>query len=59
VYSTTDFSHFEIVYEFNPLTPIDLISLPLEKKGKFKWWKEGKDSETTSWGSSTANKKNE
>ena len=53
MYSTTDFSPFEIIYEFNPLTPI-----PLEKNGKFKWWKEGKDSKTTSWGSSTANKKN-
>jgi len=28
---TTNFSHFEIVYEFNPLTPMDLIPLPLEE----------------------------
>jgi len=32
VHSTTDFSHFEIVYGFNPLTPIDLIPLPFEKR---------------------------
>ncbi|OMO57356.1 Integrase, catalytic core [Corchorus capsularis] len=29
IHSTTGFSHFEIVYGFNPLTPLDLLSLPL------------------------------
>ena len=28
VHSTTGFSPFEIVYGFNPLTPMDLIPLP-------------------------------
>jgi hypothetical protein len=38
VYSTTDFSPFEIIYEFNPLTPIPLekkmVNLNGEKKAK-------------------------
>jgi len=32
VHSTTDFSPFEIVYGFNPLTPMNLIPLPFEEK---------------------------
>jgi hypothetical protein len=32
VHSTIDFSHFEIVYGFNPLTPMDLVHLPLKEK---------------------------
>jgi hypothetical protein len=32
VHSTIDFSPFEIVYGFNPLTPMDLIPLPFLKK---------------------------
>ena len=28
VHSTTNFSPFEIVYGFNPLTPLDLLPLP-------------------------------
>jgi hypothetical protein len=32
VHLTTDFSPFEIVYGFNPLTPMDLIPLPFFKK---------------------------
>jgi hypothetical protein len=32
VHSTTSFSHFEIVYRFNPLTPMDLIHLPFEER---------------------------
>jgi hypothetical protein len=32
VHSTTGFSPFEIVYGFNPLTPIDLIPLPFEER---------------------------
>ena len=31
VHSTTHTSPFEIIYGFNPLTPIDLIPLPLNK----------------------------
>jgi len=31
VHSTTGFSPFEIVYGFNPLTPMDLIPLPFEE----------------------------
>ncbi len=29
IYSTTSFSPFEMVYGFNPLTPLDLCPLPL------------------------------
>ena len=32
VHSTTTFSPFEIVYGFNPLTPMDLIPLPFEER---------------------------
>jgi len=32
VHSTTGFSPFEIVYGFNPLTPMDLIPFPFEEK---------------------------
>jgi hypothetical protein len=32
MYSTTGFSPFEIVYGFNPLTPMDLIHLPFEER---------------------------
>jgi hypothetical protein len=32
VHSTTDFSPFEIVYGFNPLTPLDLLPLPIDEK---------------------------
>jgi len=32
VHSTTSFSPFEIVYGFNPLTPMDLIPSPFEEK---------------------------
>ena len=43
VHSTTKFSPFEIVYGFNPLTPLDLLLLPIDecasmdgkKKAKF------------------------
>ncbi|KAK0595339.1 hypothetical protein LWI29_005754 [Acer saccharum] len=31
MHSTTHFSPFEIVYGFNPLTPLDLISLPMNE----------------------------
>jgi hypothetical protein len=29
---TTSFSHLEIVYGFNPLTPMDLIPLPFKER---------------------------
>jgi len=32
VHSTTNYSPFEIIYEFNPLTPLDLIPLPINKR---------------------------
>ena len=32
VHYTTKFSPFEIVYGFNPLTPLDLLSLPLSER---------------------------
>jgi hypothetical protein len=32
VHSTTSFSPFEIVYGFNPLTPMDLIPLTFEER---------------------------
>ena len=31
VHSTTNFSSFEIVYGFNPLTPLDLLPLPVNE----------------------------
>jgi hypothetical protein len=31
VHSTTDYSPFEIVYGFNPLTPLDLIHLLVDE----------------------------
>ena len=30
--STTHYSPFEIVYGFNPLTPLDLIPLPVDER---------------------------
>jgi hypothetical protein len=35
VHSTTEFSSFEIVYGFNPLTPMDLIPLPIDERVSF------------------------
>ena len=32
VHSTTDHSPFEIVYGFNPLTPLDLLPIPISEK---------------------------
>jgi hypothetical protein len=32
VYSTTEFSQFEIIYGFNPLTLMDLIPSPIAKR---------------------------
>ena len=32
MHSTTSYSPFEIVYGFNPLTPLDLISLPIDER---------------------------
>jgi hypothetical protein len=32
VYSTTNYSPFEILYGFNPLTLLDLISLPVDER---------------------------
>ena len=32
VHSTTEFSTFEIMYRFNPLTPMDLIPLPIDER---------------------------
>ncbi|KZV50019.1 hypothetical protein F511_12893 [Dorcoceras hygrometricum] len=32
VHSTTGFTPFEIVYRFNPLTPVDLLSLPMSER---------------------------
>ena len=31
VHSTTNFSPFEIVFGFNPLTPLDLLALPVNE----------------------------
>ncbi len=31
VHSTTNFPPFEIVYGFNPLTPLDLLPLPVNE----------------------------
>ena len=33
MHTTTSYSPFEIVYGFNPLTPLDLMSLPVDEKG--------------------------
>lgn len=32
VHSNTKYSTFEIVYSFNPLTPMDLLPLPISEK---------------------------
>jgi hypothetical protein len=32
VHSIIDFSSFKIIYKFNPLTPIELIPLPLKER---------------------------
>ena len=32
MYSTTIYSPFEIIYRFNPITPMDLIHLPIDKR---------------------------
>ena len=32
MHSTTNYSPFEIIYGFNPLTPLDLISLPVDER---------------------------
>ena len=32
MHSTTDYSPFEIIYHFNPTTPLDLIRLPIDKR---------------------------
>ena len=31
-HSTTDHSPFELMYEFNPLTPLDLMLLPIDER---------------------------
>jgi len=35
VHLTASFSPFKIVYEFNPLTPMDLIHLPFKERESF------------------------
>ena len=32
MHSSTDYSPFEIVYGFNPLTPLDLVPLPIDER---------------------------
>ena len=32
MHSSTGYSPFEIVYSFNPLTPLDLMPLPLNER---------------------------
>jgi hypothetical protein len=32
VHSTTNYSEFNIIYGFNPLTPLDLILLPVDER---------------------------
>jgi hypothetical protein len=33
MHTTTSYSPFEIVYGFNPLTPLDLMPLPIDERG--------------------------
>jgi hypothetical protein len=35
MYSTMDYSHFKIVYGFNPLTSLDLIPLSIDERVSF------------------------
>ena len=35
VHSTTSYSPFEVVYDFNPLTPLDILPLPSNKYANF------------------------
>ncbi|XP_052173798.1 uncharacterized protein LOC127789074 [Diospyros lotus] len=37
VHSSTEYSPFEIVYGFNPLTPLDLLPLPVNEKANWVW----------------------
>ncbi|XP_052188792.1 uncharacterized protein LOC127799098 [Diospyros lotus] len=37
VHSSTKYSPFEIVYGFNPLTPLDLLPLPVNEKANWVW----------------------
>ena len=43
MHSTTVFSPFEIVYGFNPLTPMDLIPFSFEERVSLDGEKEGKE----------------
>ena len=39
VHSATKFSPFEIVYGFNPLTPLDLLPLPIDERASMDYKK--------------------
>lgn len=41
-HSTTSFSPFEIIYGFNPLTPLDLIHLPVNERGSLDGKRKGR-----------------
>jgi len=42
VHSSTNYSPFEVVYGFNPLTPMDLIPLPIKEQGSLDGKKKAK-----------------
>jgi hypothetical protein len=48
VHLTTDFSHFEAIYRFNPLTFINLIHFPIKEMISLDGENKVKNGETTS-----------
>ena len=48
VHSTTNFLPFEIVYGFNPLTPLDLLPLPINEMTNLDGQKKAEQGSSTS-----------
>jgi len=49
MYSTMDYSHFKIVYDFNPLTSLDLIPLSIDERVSFLMAMKRTSSEGSQW----------
>jgi hypothetical protein len=59
VHSTTGYSPFEIVYGFNPLTPLDLIPLPVDERVSLDGNKKSTGGERSPCKNSATNRKEE